>query len=232
MKKFYVYLHLRKTDGKVFYVGKGQGRRKYSYNDRSDWWKRVVEKHGYTIEIAQDKMMEPESFLLEMWLIAKFRHEGQPLVNLTDGGDGPTGKEVSEETKEKLRKYNVGEKSCRYDSTIYEFKNKDGRSFTGTRYQLRTQYDVNENGITNLIAGRRKTTYGWYLNGVDISSKHMRGDSHYAIDKTIRTFIHKDGYIFSGTQYEFYKSNGLRQSCVNGMVRGKRKSVKGWRIVE
>lgn len=102
-RKFYVYMHRKISDGTVFYVGKGCGDRKYDKFHRSKWWKSVESKHGRSIEICQEDMSESDSFLLEQWLIAKFRHEGLNLVNLSDGGDGQSGWRHTTESIEKIK---------------------------------------------------------------------------------------------------------------------------------
>lgn len=96
---YYVYIHLRSTNKNPFYVGKGTGRRGWAANktaDRTSRWIRTSLKNGVTIEIAQDNLSEDDAFLLEMWLIAKLRHEGCDLCNLTDGGDGTSGAKKTE----------------------------------------------------------------------------------------------------------------------------------------
>src|SRR5574340_1057673 len=50
--QFYTYVHLRKTDGKVFYVGKGQGSRAFFMHNRNAHWGRVVAKHGIEVVIV------------------------------------------------------------------------------------------------------------------------------------------------------------------------------------
>ena len=37
---FYVYIHKRQSDGIVFYVGKGRGKRAYYFHERNDHWKK------------------------------------------------------------------------------------------------------------------------------------------------------------------------------------------------
>lgn len=88
-KDFYVYLHRRKTDGKVFYVGKGTRYRAYSDLRRSDYWKRIVAKYGYTVEFYATGLQEWYAFELEKELIAYYGREN--LCNLTDGGEGSSG---------------------------------------------------------------------------------------------------------------------------------------------
>lgn len=99
--KFFVYLHRRATDNRVFYVGKGCRYRHKSKWNRSQHWHNIVNKHGYTIEIVQNGLTEKEAFTLEIELIAKYKEHG--LCNRTAGGEGASGVIVSEETKAKFR---------------------------------------------------------------------------------------------------------------------------------
>lgn len=87
---FYVYLHRKASNNDIFYVGKGQGNRGW-HKARGVFWKHKATKHGVIVDVIQDGMSEDDAFLLEMWMIAKLRHEGHALCNLTDGGDGTTG---------------------------------------------------------------------------------------------------------------------------------------------
>lgn len=89
-KGFYVYLHRRATDGSVFYVGKGKGKRAW-LKTRNVFWINVASKNGVIVEVVQDEMGECDAFTLEMWLIAKFEHDGVNLTNQTCGGEGPSG---------------------------------------------------------------------------------------------------------------------------------------------
>lgn len=83
-----VYLHRRKSDNSVFYVGMGNLKRAYS-SQRSDWWHRIVNKHGLIIEIFKEGLSLDEAFSLEIELIEKYGridlNTGQ-LINQTKGG--------------------------------------------------------------------------------------------------------------------------------------------------
>lgn len=102
---FYVYIHKCKHGekaGHIFYVGKGKGNRSLSMHSRNPKWASFALKYGREIIHVQEGMSEGDAFLLEMWLIAKLRHEGVNLSNLTDGGDGVSGYRHTDETKGKL----------------------------------------------------------------------------------------------------------------------------------
>ena len=70
---------------------------------RNVFWQRTVAKHGKPhVEILANWDTEIEAFDHEKLLIASFKDMGFKLVNLTDGGEGPSGSKHSEETKRKL----------------------------------------------------------------------------------------------------------------------------------
>lgn len=94
----YVYIHYTLDYGLPFYVGKGVERRAFDRN-RNPFWRYRAKKHGVRVEICQEGMTTDDAYLLEMWLIAKLRHEGYDLCNMTDGGEGRIGFE-SEKRRE------------------------------------------------------------------------------------------------------------------------------------
>jgi hypothetical protein len=83
-----VYLHKKKTDESVFYVGMGNLKRAYC-KQRPEWWNRVVNKYGYIIEIYKDGLTQEQAFELEIELIDRYGRidlkNGQ-LINQTKGG--------------------------------------------------------------------------------------------------------------------------------------------------
>lgn len=95
---FYVYLHKRPTDGTVFYVGKGKGRRAWTTKSRNFHWQNVVNKNGgFEVEILRQGMTEQEAFNYEAEVISKYGIEN--LTNQTLGGISTTGMVHSEDTR-------------------------------------------------------------------------------------------------------------------------------------
>lgn len=90
---FYVYVHRKKSDNSIFYVGKGHGDRAYAHG-RNEFWENIVKKHGYTVEILVTDLLESRAFELERRLIKTLgrRCVGSGLlVNLSEGGEGNLG---------------------------------------------------------------------------------------------------------------------------------------------
>lgn len=97
--KFYVYVHRRGSCGSIFYVGMGCKGRAWQISGRNKHWVSVYNKHGRDVEVCQEKMSRDDACLLEKWLISKLRHQKEKLTNITDGGDGCSGKVLSRDER-------------------------------------------------------------------------------------------------------------------------------------
>ena len=108
-----VYIHRRNDTNDVFYVGIGQKEaRAYARNRAcrtNPHWIRVVNNHGYTVEIVMSDITWEQACFVERYLI---NHYGRrdlglgSLVNFTDGGDGVVGFKHSDKTKTLLGEQN------------------------------------------------------------------------------------------------------------------------------
>jgi hypothetical protein len=100
---FYIYEHIRPDTNAVFYVGKGNGNRMNSLRDRNRYWKHIVGKVGSFNAL---KILEHEDeelvFLAEQERIDQLRRIGIKLCNITNGGEGISGFNHSEESKKKM----------------------------------------------------------------------------------------------------------------------------------
>jgi hypothetical protein len=95
---FYVYEHWRTDREEPFYVGKGKGNRAYVMKCRNKHHKAIQEKvlrEGFAIEvkIVESGLSEEEAFQLECSRIRMWRKENIDLTNMTDGGEGSSGRE-------------------------------------------------------------------------------------------------------------------------------------------
>jgi len=111
MRNKVVYIHRRKDNGVVFYVGAGGIRRAYTNYGRSARWNEVNNSSGFDVEIIKDGLTIEESFILEKEVIKKYGCEidGGVLVNFSKGGlDGAKGRKLSAETKLNMSKAHKG----------------------------------------------------------------------------------------------------------------------------
>ena len=106
----YVYRHIRLDKNQPFYIGIGSDENYYRSNSKSDrniYWKRIVAKTDYDIDIILDDLnwedaCEKEKEFIKLYGRVQF---GGLLCNMTDGGEGGLGVVVSEETREKKKNY-------------------------------------------------------------------------------------------------------------------------------
>lgn len=109
--RFFVYEHLRRDTGAVFYVGKGSGYRasNASPHHRSVWWQQIVASAlGFDVRYVTKDIDEELAFLIEIERIDQQRRLGASLCNLTDGGDGTSGWIKTPEWREKVGRAHRG----------------------------------------------------------------------------------------------------------------------------
>jgi len=103
---YYVYEHIRKDTGCVFYVGKGKKNRAFHFLNRNKHWSNIANKAGVDVSFLITNIDEELAFLVEIERIDQLRRLGLKLTNLTDGGEGSSN--PSQETLEKLSKARKG----------------------------------------------------------------------------------------------------------------------------
>lgn len=233
---FYVYAHLRESDGSIFYIGKGRGRRAWQFYSRSCGWLDEKEKHGCLVKIVSDGMSEPCALTLERIGISKIGLEN--LSNLKAGARGSnSGWTHSEEARRRISEAGIGRK-------------KTPESIAKTRAAHLGVKRSPEVCARHREAARKRKKRGPHSEETraKISASHKglkpspealarmrsairpRGKSSPSYDHTERTFVHADGRIFVGTRGEFKSISGMQDSCLSNLVSGKRKTVKGWTL--
>lgn len=85
-KIFYVYLHRKKDDDKIFYVGKGKNNRYISVSGRNLHWRNTILKHGWYSRIIQCNLLEEDALELEEFLIEVIGLQNLCNKNYFNGG--------------------------------------------------------------------------------------------------------------------------------------------------
>ena len=142
-----VYQHIQLNTNKVFYIGIGKTeKRAYNKtNHRSKYWKNIINKHDYKIEILFNNLTWKEACQIEKYLIKYYGRRDLKtgnLVNLTDGGDGCVGRIFSKETREKMSNSQKGKiKSAQVRKSIS--KGRKGIIFSNEHMQNMKNSSIN-----------------------------------------------------------------------------------------
>lgn len=125
-EQVYVYRHRRLDTNKIFYIGIGSDpKRPYSKYGRNTFWKRVVSKTDYEVEIIAILPIWELACELEELLIKEYGRRDLGLgnlCNLTNGGEGI--RNPSLETRLKISESKKGKKLSKEHYT----KLQEGRS--------------------------------------------------------------------------------------------------------
>jgi hypothetical protein len=105
-----LYRHIRLDKNEPFYIGIGKDeKRAFTRFSRNKYWKKIVNKTDYEVQILFDDLTWEEACEKEKEFIALYgkKNSGGILCNITDGGEGFLGKH-SDETKMKISKQKKG----------------------------------------------------------------------------------------------------------------------------
>ena len=186
-KNYCVYIHRKPGGGDVFYVGIGTPKRPYDLKRRNKFWKYVVNKHGYEIEVLHRGLSWESARDIEIQLIEEYgrRDLGKgTLVNLTDGGEGARGRTESEYTKKK-----------RIKALKEYYSNGNDSPMLGKHHSEESKRKMSDKN--------KKTHYGENhprskLSKVDIEyirENYIRGDKVYGVIGMSKTFGVSKGQI-------------------------------------
>lgn len=181
-----VYIHRRKDIQdpflNVFYVGIGKtNKRANETRKRNSLWNRVIQKHGYSIEITHIDLCWEEVCVIEKYLISFYgRHDlglGN-LANMTDGGDGRINHIKSKEEIEKRRISITGKGNPMY-GRVGAQKGKKGFN-TGNKCtdEIKRKISASSKGIKRSEETKRKMSIAQKIRFEDPKAKIMLGKKH------------------------------------------------------
>ena len=204
----------------MFYVGKGKGGRAWSPSGRNQMWERVNSKHGRIVEIVEQNLQEWYAFELEKDLISLYGRRDDKygtLVNLTDGGEGPSGVDCP---KTDINTYN-----------FYNFNT--GETYTGLRIHFRDKHNLDPAPLFYKSSNRVDINInGWVRYDDEIPTNlriGFKGHLGTTADKQIYNFINSQtGEVFIGTRLDFGEKYNLDYTNMFSVGA----SNKGWFCIE
>lgn len=175
-----VYIHRRKDIEdpflNVFYVGIGKSeKRAYQINSRrNEFWSKVKDKYGITVEITHKDILWEEACAIEKYLINFYGRrniESGNLCNLTDGGDGAFGVIHTKETKKKYSERSKGSNNPMYGKSKELSPNWGKKHSEETKKKIRESAKRGENhpffgkpswnkGLTGLFEKEKNGMWG------------------------------------------------------------------------
>ena len=109
-----VYQHRRLDTNEVFYIGIGKERqRAYIKANRSVRWKNIVNKVNYEVDVLVDGCSWEDACNIEIGMIESYGRLDLGtgfLINLTSGGDGNSGRVLTEEQRREISLRQKGKK--------------------------------------------------------------------------------------------------------------------------
>lgn len=202
-----LYIHYRKTDNQIFYVGYGDLERPQDKSGRNKHWHNTVNKYGYEYKILETYLSKDRACELEIIMIAFYGRKDKglgTLVNQTDGGEGS---------------------NANADKTIYTWQNLSGKIIHCTRSEMSKTYNLKTVGLYKLVNGKTPTYKGWScLNPRKTFIRKQRG--------TIYTFISPDGEEVKCVPSKLYKKYNLTPACITSLTQGRVTNHKGWTCLD
>lgn len=197
---FYVYIHIRNDNGKVFYVGRGKEYRAWAKTGRNKHWTNVFKKCGLSVEIVESGLSLEESNLLEKMVIEMAVFCGCRLANRTSGGDGCSGFEFEDASRIKMSRSHGGKRVFCSNGMVFDTGQKaaDWLNENGNPLALSGHVSACARGVRGSAYG-----YSWWYEGDDPKC-----------------------YIPRYERLSITSSKGV--SCSNGMIFRNTKKAEEW----
>jgi len=210
-----VYRHRRDDNGTVFYVGIGNKQRPYTKSKRSSYWKNIVDKSGYSIEILAEDLSLDNAIELEILLIKEYGRKDIStgiLCNLTDGGEGtsnvtPEVRKLISERRKGVRNLPIGYKrSAEFCKKVSESKKGMISSFKGKTHTEEAKNTIKEKRSLQVFSKESRLK----------QANAISGGSNPAAIKILDL---KNNAIYN-TMKEASSSIGMKYTTLSAMLNG------------
>lgn len=184
---YYIYRHIRLDSNEPFYIGKGKHKtrngkmypcdeyyRAYCKNNRNIFWRNIVSKTDYRVEIIFESDVEDIINEKEIEFINLYgrRDLGKgTLCNLTNGGEKEVGRIFSKEYREKLSKAAKGR--IKSPETIEKLK----KSLKGRRVSEETRDKIRKKALGRVASEEAKRKMSESRRGTKRSLETRRKQS-------------------------------------------------------
>lgn len=237
MSKFSVYKIINNINNKI-YIGKTQGKAinrwrkhirianggKEKYHNLFFTLHAAIVKYGvnnFSFEEIENFDNEAQAFEREMYWISLFR-KSNILYNLTDGGEGPSGRKPSPESKLKMSEAQRGEKSWKAKLSEEDVKSIKQLLMLGkqTQKEIAKQFNVSHLMI-NLIY---KEKYWWWVKvpGFSSSKKYSSRPTNSKLNEDQVREIKKLLSTTGMTQQEIADKFNVKRLTILSISNGKR----------
>lgn len=135
MNNYYIYVWIREDYNTIFYVGKGKDYRATCKQGRSEYFLNIVNSIPTRMEKIYDNLTEEQAFIMEKQTLCKLVYEegysidiqgfnkikGKHLVNKTWGGEGSSGRRLTEEEKRRLSEIKTGVPNLKLSDSMKKY---------------------------------------------------------------------------------------------------------------
>lgn len=263
-KEFYTYIYLdpRKPGNysydldmsflyEPFYVGKGTKLRLNKHvNKVKNNSKNIFNKFNFAkikkildeniepiIIVYKDDLYEQDAFNLEIELIKKIGRKDLkkgPLTNFTNGGEGSSGRKLSEETKEKIRQKAIGRKASEDARLKMSEKRKGDKNSNFGKTGEKSHWFGKKHSEESIEKMKKKKPegFGSHLLGKPMLEevKKKIGEANKGKRAIPIDIFNENGILLKEcrTTTEAYNFSGIKMSEMKELIKNQTPSKKGY----
>lgn len=226
INEYCLYRHL-KPDGCVFYVGISKNiKRPYNKHGRTKYWKNIVNKYGYEVQILKTHLSKEQACELEMILISWYGridlHNGT-LVNMTDGTLAK-----SAETRRKISESQLGSKNHMFGKTGNKNPNYGNRWSEEQKLKASIKLKNRYKNSVNPLKGRRGVISEETRRKISENANKPCNCEHYFSKEVINM---QTGVVHCSSS-EASDTYGIKNSTLRSMLNGTNKNRTDLRYLE